>query len=117
MGNRIAQLFLDFAERTKGRAWIDAHIYGFAACGAPWAGSPKTLRALTSGDLFGLDAFLQPEEGRELIRSCGSLLSLVPRNDDAAAWNLPWKSGHGFVQLTGDGKDSRASVLSVEETL
>jgi hypothetical protein len=44
MGNRVCQLFFHWAETKKGRAWLDTHVAGYIACGAPFGGAPKTVR-------------------------------------------------------------------------
>jgi hypothetical protein len=43
MGNRVFQYFLIWVERERGREWIDTHIHGLIAMGAPFLGAPKVF--------------------------------------------------------------------------
>jgi hypothetical protein len=92
MGNRVIQYFLNWVlhtDPTNGRKWIsnngtqhtscmvddhtgvvtlnaergtDDTVHTFIAVGAPWLGASKTIRALATGEKFGLDAFLSDSE-------------------------------------------------------
>eukprot|EP01127_Copromyxa_protea_P016156 TRINITY_DN4751_c0_g1_i1.p1 TRINITY_DN4751_c0_g1~~TRINITY_DN4751_c0_g1_i1.p1 ORF type:complete len:957 (+),score=156.27 TRINITY_DN4751_c0_g1_i1:1083-3953(+) len=46
MGNRIIQYFTWMMHSLYGRRWLDEHIHGWVAVGAPWLGAPKMCRAL-----------------------------------------------------------------------
>lgn len=46
MGNRVIQYFTWMMLDLYGRAWLDEHIHGWVAVGAPWLGAPKMCRAL-----------------------------------------------------------------------
>ena len=108
-GNRVIQYFLHWLEGKNGREWIDKHVYGFMAVGAPFLGSAKGIRCLTTGDRMGLEFFLTESEGKELIRSCGSVPAILP-DTIGNHWVYPW-SVPPFVMMDQKG------YLSMEEAL
>ncbi len=113
MGNRVVQYFLRWVEMSpSGQAWIDQHVAGFLACGAPWLGAPKILRSLATGNRMDLDLFLSESEGHELLRCCGSLPGLLPLRcqDESVLWRFPWKERKFVVMRNG-------KYLSEEEVL
>lgn len=91
-GNRVIQYFLRWVEGKRGRPWIERHVYGFVAVGAPFLGAPKGLRCLSSGDRMGLEMFLNEEEGLQFIRSCGSIGAILPDGDPETDWRYPWNT-------------------------
>lgn len=70
-GTRCTHYFLRFAEKYCGRQWISNHIHTWIAVGPLFLGAPKSVRAVTSGERMGLDAFLFENEGILLTRRCG----------------------------------------------
>jgi lysophospholipase-3 len=49
-------LFLYFLNQMT-QAWKDQYIQTFIPIAGPWAGSPKALRGLISGDNLGIEVF------------------------------------------------------------
>lgn len=78
MGNKVIHYFLQKMKVEKGQDWLDYHIHTLFSVGAPWLGAHKTLRALTLGERFGLDPFLTEEEAKQLTRTFGGFLALLP---------------------------------------
>eukprot|EP01089_Gocevia_fonbrunei_P014427 TRINITY_DN3950_c1_g1_i1.p1 TRINITY_DN3950_c1_g1~~TRINITY_DN3950_c1_g1_i1.p1 ORF type:complete len:456 (+),score=85.49 TRINITY_DN3950_c1_g1_i1:1-1368(+) len=97
MGSRVVQYFCELILNTKGKTlgqkWIDTYVHTHIACGASWLGAPKAVRATITGDQFGLDAFLWPEEGITLCRLLGSVPWLLPIGNQF--YNMP---EFGFVK-------------------
>jgi len=65
--------------------WADQYIKSFMPIAAPWSGAPNALRAVLSGDNFGL-AFLgidivQKKKFRDVARQAGGVVELLPNPD------------------------------------
>jgi len=73
--------FLYFLNHMS-QAWKDTYIESFIPIAGPWSGSPKALRALISGDNFGLEVlgFSLADKLllRSAVRTAGGPISLVP---------------------------------------
>ncbi|PRP78239.1 hypothetical protein PROFUN_13849 [Planoprotostelium fungivorum] len=82
MGNRLTHYFFNWVEKNYGKEWIDRNIETYFAVGAPWLGSPKTVRGTVVGEKFGLDLFLNDEEGSMICRNTGSMPWLFPLRTD-----------------------------------
>jgi hypothetical protein len=78
MGNRVFQYFLNYAKKYYGQEWIDKYVHTFYAVGAPFLGATKILRAVVSGERFGLDFFLSTSEAIKFARTVGSFPSMLP---------------------------------------
>lgn len=81
MGNRVIQYFLNWVchtDPTNGRKWISTNVHTFVAVGAPWLGASKTIRALATGEKFGLDAFLTDVEAITFGHRISSTACLLP---------------------------------------
>eukprot|EP00124_Ichthyophonus_hoferi_P004326 Ihof_evm2s462 gene=Ihof_evmTU2s462 len=99
MGNVITKYFLHFAERVKGRDWIDRHIYSFLAAGAPFLGATKAARSTADGDNMGLTGFLNADEARLLCRSMGSAVNLWPIGPLNNPFNYVKREGMVTIQV------------------
>ena len=78
-GNIQTSLFL----KTVPKAWVDQYFGSFISVAAPWSGAPKALRAIISGDDFGMDmggwfSLVDPLRVRTIARQAGGLIILVP---------------------------------------
>lgn len=64
------------------QAWLDENIASFLPIAAPWSGSPKALRAVLSGDDFGLNALgtslINLDKVKDVARKAGGIIYLVP---------------------------------------
>ena len=83
MGNRVVQYFLAWLQRRGEQNWIDKHIHALLAVGAPFLGSPKSLRTVLLGDTMGLEMFVTREEAMYMARVSASLPWLFPILEDA----------------------------------
>jgi hypothetical protein len=83
MGGPIALYFLN----QMGQTWIDTYIAGFIPIAGPWAGSSKALRALVSGDNFGIEfagfSLADQLKFRQIGRQAGGVVFMVP---DSLFW-------------------------------
>ena len=70
-GTRCIHYFLRFCAKNFSREWISERIHTWIPVGPLWLGAPKSVRATTSGERMGLDAFLFEEEGILLSRCTG----------------------------------------------
>eukprot|EP01122_Echinamoeba_exundans_P017936 TRINITY_DN987_c0_g3_i3.p2 TRINITY_DN987_c0_g3~~TRINITY_DN987_c0_g3_i3.p2 ORF type:complete len:409 (+),score=122.42 TRINITY_DN987_c0_g3_i3:188-1414(+) len=85
MGNVQLGLFLN----SMPEAWKDQYIASYIAVAAPWSGAPKALRAIISGDNFGLGAgdwfsLVDPLRVATIARQAGGIVLLTPEAD---FWN------------------------------
>ena len=64
------------------QTWIDTYIAGFIPIAGPWAGSSKALRALVSGDNFGIAiagfSLADQLSFRAIGRQAGGVIFMVP---------------------------------------
>jgi len=64
------------------KEWKQKYIRSFIPIAGPWAGSPKALRAIISGDNLGIEflglSVVNRLQFRKLGRSSGGLISLLP---------------------------------------
>jgi len=64
------------------KEWKQKYIRSFIPIAGPWAGSPKVLRAIISGNNFGIEflglSVANRLQMRRLARVCGGLISLLP---------------------------------------
>lgn len=59
MGCKVVHYFFMWLKKQpNGQEWIDKYIHTFFTIGAPWLGAPKVVRALITGERFGLNALL-----------------------------------------------------------
>jgi len=74
-------VFLQFLNSMTS-TWRSTYIESFIPIAGPWAGSPKALRGLVSGDNFGIEFLgfniVDPLTMRSVSRTYGGLVSLVP---------------------------------------
>jgi pimeloyl-ACP methyl ester carboxylesterase len=81
MGGPTALYFLNFMSQE----WKDTYIASFIPIAGPWTGSPKALRAILSGDNFGLSFagldILSKLRIRNIARQSGGVMELVPNTD------------------------------------
>jgi len=67
------------------QAWKDTYVASFIPIAGPWTGSPKALRAVLSGDNFGLSFagidVLSKIRIRNIARQSGGVMELVPNVD------------------------------------
>lgn len=85
MGNVQLGLFLN----SMPEAWKDQYVASYIAVAAPWSGAPKALRAIISGDNFGLGAgdwfsLVDPLRVATIARQAGGIVLLTPEAD---FWN------------------------------
>jgi lysophospholipase-3 len=71
-----------FNDQTQ--EWKDKYIASFISIAAPWSGAPKALRAIISGDNFGIELtswlpLIQKLSVRPMLRRSGTVL-LVPED-------------------------------------
>jgi lysophospholipase-3 len=81
MGGPTALYFLN----SMPQAWKDTYIASFIPIAGPWTGSPKALRAILSGDNFGLSFagidILSKKRMRDIARQAGGVVELIPNTD------------------------------------
>jgi lysophospholipase-3 len=71
------------------QAWKDKFISSFISIAGPWSGSPQALRAVISGDTFGLKLgdwlnIVDPLRVRKVVRQAGGPIWMLP---DVEFWN------------------------------
>lgn len=82
-GNIQTALFL----QSMTAEWRQKHIASFISLAAPWRGAPQALRAVISGDDFGIGAFGVGSTGidkikvRTIAREAGGVVMLTPSGD------------------------------------
>eukprot|EP01117_Protostelium_nocturnum_P011179 TRINITY_DN4058_c0_g1_i2.p1 TRINITY_DN4058_c0_g1~~TRINITY_DN4058_c0_g1_i2.p1 ORF type:complete len:642 (-),score=192.45 TRINITY_DN4058_c0_g1_i2:22-1947(-) len=108
MGNRLVQYFLKWVQKFHGQQWIDDHIDTFVAVGAPWLGSPKAVKGTVVGEKFGLDLFLNEEEGRRLCRATGTMPWLFPLRTQMSSHPF-----YGYIRRS----DSPSGLKNFEDLL
>jgi len=78
MGGPTALAFFNRMNQT----WLDKYIASFIPIASPWAGAAKPLRALVSGDNFGIEILgfnlINLEDVAQLARQAGGIVELVP---------------------------------------
>jgi Lecithin:cholesterol acyltransferase len=131
MGNK---LFHYFCQRVlagtvagipngTGQQWLNEHVHSFVAIGAPWLGAPKAIRALISGESFGLDAFLDPELLAAWGETLGSSLSLIPyagnceRSRSLLTRSMFGNDELGFVFSKARGSEEQPALIPFENFL
>lgn len=81
MGGPTGLYFLQSMTQT----WRDTYIAGFIPVAGPWSGAPNALRAVLSGDNFGLSFLgidiVSKTRLRDVAREAGGVISLVPNPD------------------------------------
>jgi len=80
LGNNAILYFLNFAEKTYGREWLDEHVHAVVQCGAPNLGSPQAIRGITDA-VFDLPVDIPPVllTMRRMARSIAAGLWMAPR--------------------------------------
>lgn len=78
-GNIQIALFL----RTVDSAWKEKYIGSFISIAAPWKGAPQALKAVVSGDNFGLSVLdvtssIDKLKVRNIARQAGGVIMLAP---------------------------------------
>jgi len=77
MGVNCGHYLLNFAERIKGRNWLDTYVEAFMTLGGPHLGAPCSTKAVIDGDNMGLpSAFLKSDTALQMGRSFGASLWL-----------------------------------------
>lgn len=66
--------------------WRQKYIASFISLAAPWRGAPQALRAVISGDDFGIGAFgvssmIDKKKVRDIARQAGGVVMLTPSGD------------------------------------
>lgn len=108
MGGPTALYFLNSMNQT----WLDTYIASFIPIAGPWTGSPNALRAVLSGDDFGLSVLgisvIRKLKLRDIARKAGGIVELIP-NTDLNTAGIPFVNVKGknytipdFPQLFGD---------------
>jgi hypothetical protein len=100
LGTKMCHYFLNFAERKKGRVWLDKYIHTFLPVGAPHLGAPKALRSVITGDKMSLDTFLSDEEALSMSRSLGSGPWLFPKTLPDGVPGCVYLRPNGVLQVT-----------------
>eukprot|EP00467_Chlorarachnion_reptans_P019151 CAMPEP_0114524524 /NCGR_PEP_ID=MMETSP0109-20121206/21905_1 /TAXON_ID=29199 /ORGANISM="Chlorarachnion reptans, Strain CCCM449" /LENGTH=654 /DNA_ID=CAMNT_0001705981 /DNA_START=200 /DNA_END=2168 /DNA_ORIENTATION=- len=96
MGGNVFFYFMHWVEAQE-KGWMDRHIESFAAVGVPFVGIPSALTRLLTGVIrefselgvviSGLmDLHMKTEDRRQMMRSWGSLYSLLPKGGEEI-WN------------------------------
>jgi len=108
--------------------WLNTYIASFIPIAAPWTGSPNALRAVLSGNNFGLSwagvDVLSKTRVRDVVRQAGGIIELIP-NLDINNPTIPFVSVRGknytipdFPQLFKDiGTPKTAEVYGTVSTL
>ncbi len=79
MGALVGHYLCGFAERARGRAWLDSHVDSLVLVGAPLLGAPNALSSFLVGTRMGLPAALLNDQAALLMgRSLGSSVWLMP---------------------------------------
>jgi len=125
MGGPTALYFLN----SMPQDWLDTFIASFIPIAGPWTGSPNALRAVLSGDNFGLSLWnidiLDKTKLRNVARKAGGIVELVP-NTDINTENKPFVSVSGknytildFPQLFNEtiGSPATAEVYENVKTV
>lgn len=90
MGTKTGHYLLNFAEKRRGREWIDKHIHTYMPLGGPHIGAPSLIGQTFSGGLNPmLDPLLTIEERLIFARSLGSGAWLMPTTLPANVAALP----------------------------
>lgn len=67
---------------NQNQKWLDDNIATFIPVASPWSGAPQSLRAVISGDDFGLNALgfslLSKERVMEVARQSGGVIMYIP---------------------------------------
>ena len=96
MGALVGHYLCGFAERARGRAWLDSHVDSLVLVGAPLLGAPSALTAFLVGTRMGLPAaFLNDQAALLMGRSLGSSVWLMP---------LAGSGGCSMRSVLGDGE-------------
>ena len=74
MGNLF---FFYCAKRVFSSSWKRKHIHGFVSIAGPFAGAPKALKMITSGENWGIP-ILRPNQLRVAERTWASAYFLLP---------------------------------------
>lgn len=81
MGGPTGLYFL----QSMTQAWRDQYVASFFPIAGPWSGAPNALRAVISGDNFGLSVFsweiVKSTYFMGIARKSGGVMSLVPNPD------------------------------------
>jgi len=124
MGGPTALYFLNSMPQT----WLDTYIKSFIPIAAPWTGSPKALRAILSGDNFGLSFLgidiLGKMGIRNIARQAGGVIELIP-NVDLNTMNSTFVNVKGTNYSIADfpalfnvaGTPSTADVYATTQTI
>ncbi|KAK9087571.1 hypothetical protein Syun_029965 [Stephania yunnanensis] len=93
LGNNVFRYFLEWLKlEIAPKAyiqWLDDHIHAYFAVGAPFLGSPGTVKATFSGESFGLPV----AEGtiRLIFNTFASSIWMMPFSKYCRADNIHWK--------------------------
>lgn len=91
MGGPTGLYFLN----SMPQAWLDQYVASFVPIAGPWTGAPNALRAVVSGDNFGLTFagidILSKKRLRDVARGAGGVIELIP-NTDLNTANKPFVS-------------------------
>lgn len=86
MGVNVGHYLLNFAEKERGRSWIDNHIDTYMVLGGPHLGAAVATASIVNGDSMGLpSALLRSDTALLMGRSFGSTLALQMVQPDGTA--------------------------------
>eukprot|EP01111_Echinosteliopsis_oligospora_P011659 TRINITY_DN389_c0_g1_i2.p1 TRINITY_DN389_c0_g1~~TRINITY_DN389_c0_g1_i2.p1 ORF type:complete len:477 (+),score=122.76 TRINITY_DN389_c0_g1_i2:95-1525(+) len=82
MGGPTALYFLNNYVTPQ---WLDQYVKSFMPIAGPWSGAPNALRAVLSGDNFGLSFLgidiVSKKKFRDVARGAGGVVELLPNPD------------------------------------
>lgn len=124
LGNIAVLYFLNFAEKTYGREWLDQHVHAVVQCGAPNLGSPQAVRGITDA-VFDLPLPVPPVvlTMRRMARSIAGGLWMAPRGVTAQEPIFYLRRGGALLlkdvqaevnDLTACGFESEDSATTIE---
>mmetsp|Transcript_47459 Transcript_47459/g.91745 ORF Transcript_47459/g.91745 Transcript_47459/m.91745 type:complete len:626 (-) Transcript_47459:181-2058(-) len=124
LGNLAVLYFVNFAEKTYGREWLDKHVHSLVQCGAPNLGSPQAVRGITDA-VFDLPIPITPVllTMRRMARSIGGGLWMAPRGVSAQEPIFYLRRGGALLlkdvqaevnDLTACGFESEDSATCIE---
>jgi phospholipid:diacylglycerol acyltransferase len=132
MGAQVAFYFMKWVEAegkhfgNGGRNWVNDHISAFIDVSGSTLGAPKAVPALLSGEMkdtvqlnalavYGLEKFFSRRERVDMLRTFGSVASMLPKGGD-----LIWGSltgGSVDDELSPNKNESFANFIRFDETI
>jgi len=115
MGGPTGLWFLN----SMSQAWLNQYVASFIPIAGPWTGAPNALRAVISGDNFGLSFLgidiLNKKRLRDIARNAGGIIELVP-NVDLNTINTPFVSDGTRNYTIADFPALFSNVLNITGT-